>query len=206
LLHPISVVDITPYKGEERYRIVAGARRFEAMKLLHWEKIPVKIIARDSSGHTAEQLLENIARQNLTTWELARGLHRAKREGHTVKQLVAATGLSKSHVENLLRVARQICPEIQRALDKGAEYRDKTLSAELLIRWAALAPEAQRRAWKEWLGTSDLVPQGRTKRRRVTVDKVRRLADELRDAGIDDSALRYLLGQAPHPLGRNRPR
>jgi hypothetical protein len=102
-------------------------------------------------------------------------------------------------VQNYIRAHRNLYPKIAELLDKGAEYKDRALSAELLLRWSAMPWDAQWREWCAWLGD----PRGRKvkkKRIRVTIDRVRTLERELAAAGEDTRALRYLLGETSHPL------
>jgi len=67
LLHPIIVRPI-----EDGFEIVAGNRRFEACRLLHWKYIPAKVRELSEKDAFEVQLIENIQRMTLNPIEEAR--------------------------------------------------------------------------------------------------------------------------------------
>lgn len=83
LLQPITVQPMKDVPPEEqvphhRWRVVIGHRRFSAVYLLGWDKIPAMI----ETGYTAltaarANLMENIERENINIMEQARGIQRA---------------------------------------------------------------------------------------------------------------------------------
>lgn len=84
------------------YRIVAGHRRFAAIKLLHWESVPC--IVRKPMLDDAEllaMLVENGQRADLDPIEEARAINRLKTKlGLTEAEVARRIGRSQDHVAN----------------------------------------------------------------------------------------------------------
>ncbi len=70
LLHPVVLHEI----GEERYELIAGERRFRALRFLKWETIPATVF-KDKSDLQAKamEIEENIKRKDFTWAERAKG-------------------------------------------------------------------------------------------------------------------------------------
>ena len=105
VVQPIIVRPIAG-KGEQRYEIIAGERRWRAAQLAELSEVPV--VVRDVSDESAiaMALIENIQRENLTHAEAAR-----------------AVGRSRAAVSNLLRLqdlSDKVKPMLeQRLLEMG---------------------------------------------------------------------------------------
>ena len=56
----------------EGFELIAGYRRLEAMKLLKAEVIPAVITDVDEAQHTIINIVENVAREDLTAFETAK--------------------------------------------------------------------------------------------------------------------------------------
>lgn len=92
-------------KGEQRYEIVAGERRWRAAQQAGLDRVPAVI--RDLSDHAALAiaLIENIQRENLNPIEEATSLRRLVDEFDMTHNAVAeAVGRSRAAVSNLLRL------------------------------------------------------------------------------------------------------
>ena len=84
------------------YRLIAGERRLRACQGLGWKKIP--IIIRETTDKNARrlQMLENVARKDLTPVELAKGFQQMLDEGFTVKEIADSLGKKEYYVTYLL--------------------------------------------------------------------------------------------------------
>ena len=92
-------------KGEQRYEIVAGERRWRAAQQAGLDRVPAVI--RELSDHAtlAIALIENIQRENLNPVEEATSLRRLVDEFDMTHGAVAeAVGRSRAAVSNLLRL------------------------------------------------------------------------------------------------------
>jgi ParB family chromosome partitioning protein len=87
------------------YEIVAGERRWRAAQLAQRHAVPA-IVRQFSDAETLEvALLENVQRADLNPVEEAAGYAQLiERHGHTQERLAAATGKSRSHIANTLRL------------------------------------------------------------------------------------------------------
>ncbi|QDU45194.1 Chromosome-partitioning protein Spo0J [Symmachiella dynata] len=100
LIHPIHV-----HQDGEGFRLVAGERRFRAVKLLGHKTI----LATVAGGTIAEEdvvekmLSENVNREDLNPIELAKGIKQLKElSGETASAAAARLGLSNKMVSELL--------------------------------------------------------------------------------------------------------
>ncbi|TAA70609.1 nucleoid occlusion protein [Planococcus salinarum] len=101
---------------DENFEIIAGERRFRAMKTLGWEEVPA-IIRQLSDKETASiALIENLQREELTAIEEANAYHNLL-EIHEITQEALAQRLGKgqSTVSNKLRLLK-LPEELKQAL------------------------------------------------------------------------------------------
>lgn len=112
LLYPIIVRPI-----EDGFEIVAGNRRFEACRLLHWKYIPAKVRELSEKDAFEIQLIENIQRMTMNPIEEARAFKKYTLEfgwgGES--ELARIISRSEQYVSNriqLLRLPKRIIDEI----------------------------------------------------------------------------------------------
>ena len=125
ILHNL-VVTPTGKGKKERYQIVSGSRRFEALKLLQErgelpEDFTVAVEIRDdlSKDDTLRiATVENLQRQNLTPLEEAAALTKLVHKGATLDDVVAQTGLSATTIKRRLAL-NNLCKDAKQALTKG---------------------------------------------------------------------------------------
>lgn len=116
-------------KGDKPYRVVAGFRRYAALKLLKWgdKMVPITIVA--PQGRAIKNLIENIGRQDVKTADLAQRLYDLERgeyprekgeeaRKYTKEELAAELGLSISHVTNLIRAHANLADSVKKAWQK----------------------------------------------------------------------------------------
>ena len=115
LLYPIIVRPI-----EDGFEIVAGNRRFEACRFLHWKYIPAKVRELSEKDAFEIQLIENIQRMTMNPIEEARAFKKYTTEfgwgGES--ELARIISRSEQYVSNriqLLRLPKTIIDEICRS-------------------------------------------------------------------------------------------
>lgn len=115
LLQPIVVREFRP--GE--YEIIAGERRFRAVKLLQWEKIPAIVEKMTDTESASLALIENLQRAQLSPVEEAQAYKQLMEFNHlTQAALAKGMGKSQSFVANKLRLLKLIKP-VQNAILDG---------------------------------------------------------------------------------------
>lgn len=115
LLQPI----IVRLNDDQKYEIIAGERRFRAVELLNWEKIPA--IVRDYSNQesAALALIENLQREDLNPIEEAQAYQQLEQmEQLPQKDLARKLGKSQSYVANKLRLLK-LAQSVQQAIITG---------------------------------------------------------------------------------------
>ena len=101
VLQPILVREVAP----DRYRIVAGERRWRASKMAGLSEIPAIVV--DISDREAAEiaLIENIQREDLNPIEEALGYETLKKEySLTQEEISAKVGKSRSAIANAMRL------------------------------------------------------------------------------------------------------
>lgn len=112
LLQPIIVRRI----AEDNYKIIAGERRYRAIKKLQWHKIPA--IVKDMSEKKAASMavIENLQREGLTAIEEAESYRQLMDLNKiTQQELARAIGKSQAFVANKIRLLK-LSPLVQRAI------------------------------------------------------------------------------------------
>lgn len=100
LLQPIVVRDVG-----EGFQIVAGERRFRAVRQLGWERVPIITRALSDEQMLVVALVENLQRENLSALEEAHGYQRLIDEfGMTQEDVGRHVGRDRSTVSNALRL------------------------------------------------------------------------------------------------------
>lgn len=137
LIEPIRVK-----KTADRYVILAGHRRFEAIKQLGWTetKAVVQSSKADDSDRTAVMLIENMQRVDLSIREQVEGVRRLVQEhGMSQSEVAASLGMTKKWVSD--RVTMLNVPE-------EAWTKDPPLSVEHLVMLGKLPDDYQERLVK----------------------------------------------------------
>ena len=92
-------------KGDQKYEIISGERRWRAAEMINLETIPA-ILREVDDERTAEwSLIENIQREDLNPIERAEAFMRLINEyGMTHQELAARLGLDRTNITNPLRL------------------------------------------------------------------------------------------------------
>jgi ParB family chromosome partitioning protein len=116
LIQPIVVRPGT----RDGYELVAGERRWRAVKELGWKKVPAVVRDVDERTLLTLALVENLQRASLSPIDEAEGYARlAKDFGLTHGQIAHAVGRDRSTVANAIRLL-DLPKAVQSLLDQGA--------------------------------------------------------------------------------------
>ena len=100
VLSPIVVVS-----DEDKYKIVAGERRWRAAKIAGLEKVPVIVRTLDAQNRLELSIIENAQREDLSAIELATAYAKLKSQFNLSEEEIAKrVGKNKTSVENTLRL------------------------------------------------------------------------------------------------------
>lgn len=92
-------------KGNGRYELVAGERRWRAAQKARLHEIPALVRELDDREVMALALIENLQREDLNPVEEARAYHRlSEDEGMTQADIARMVEKSRSHVANIQRL------------------------------------------------------------------------------------------------------
>ncbi|WP_063829681.1 ParB/RepB/Spo0J family partition protein [Paraburkholderia dilworthii] len=96
------VQPIVVRRARNGYQIVAGERRWRAHKMIGKESIKVVIIELSDEEMAMLALVENVAREDLSDYEIARSIRRAEKEFPSRKRMAEALGMSRSELYRFL--------------------------------------------------------------------------------------------------------
>ncbi|WP_157219174.1 ParB/RepB/Spo0J family partition protein [Flavisphingomonas formosensis] len=174
LVRPAAPPDGTPPDDTQVYEIVAGRRRYEAVRALAAEQqeeaepIPCAIVAAgDDAAAVEASLIENLARldpDQVSQWET---FTRLVREGRTPEAIAATFGLADAAVRRVLALGN-LLPRIRDLFRKeqidAASLRHLTMASKRRQRdWLALHDDPEARApvgaqLKAWLLGGQSIP------------------------------------------------
>jgi ParB/RepB/Spo0J family partition protein len=183
---PIAVQP-NPCDTSQKYRLLAGHRRYAAVQMLKWQTIPAMVIP-DLSEYEAKRynLIENLERKNLNPLEEARALVALYPD--TQPSLIAA-GLKKSMTWVMWRLhLLELAPEVQKMVAAG---RLRLQHADTLYKY----PLAEQAARAHAILAERNVPRKWGKRSLARHDprNVHLLIRQLTEKGITDLPLTVLL-------------
>jgi len=100
VLNPITVVALD---GVDGYRIITGERRWRAAQIAGIYELPCIVRTNEPDDRTAEQLIENLQREDLTPLDKANALRRLKETlGANNREVAQRLGISERTVGYLL--------------------------------------------------------------------------------------------------------
>lgn len=120
VLYPILVREkLKSGEQEPSYELIAGERRYRAVKALGLTEIPAIVKRVDDAEAAKIALIENLQREDLTAIEEARAYQRLQQEFEMTQEAVArAVGKDRVTVTNILRLL-QLPAGIQEAVGRG---------------------------------------------------------------------------------------
>lgn len=103
----------------ERYRLIAGERRFRAARLAGLTELPAIIRDFDEGRRLEVALIENLQRDDLNPLEEAMGIRGLMEQcGYTQEQAAARLGKSRPAIANLLRILT-LHDKVQQMVQEG---------------------------------------------------------------------------------------
>jgi ParB family transcriptional regulator, chromosome partitioning protein len=103
IIQPVTV----RHKGDGKYQLIAGERRFRAAGMIGMEKIPVYIRTADDQALLEMALVENIQREDLDAIEVAISYQRLMDEcSLTQENLSERVGKKRSTISNYIRLLK----------------------------------------------------------------------------------------------------
>ena len=112
VIQPIVIRSI----GEDKFEIIAGERRYRAMKLLEWLEVPAIVRNLDDKETASIALIENLQREELTPIEEAYAYEQLlKLHSLTQEALAQRLGKGQSTIANKIRLLK-LPEEIKNAI------------------------------------------------------------------------------------------
>lgn len=142
-------------KTDKAWTLYAGFRRMRAVDALGWDSLDVRTPAgpRAPKDLALGALAENLARDSLSPYDTAAECDRVVRDYKASEvEVAAATGISRSHVNNLVRCFRKLPPDALAAWGDPAHPANKIATMDRLLKVAAAESDVDRQAlWDEYV-------------------------------------------------------
>jgi ParB/RepB/Spo0J family partition protein len=120
-------IEVETIPGTDRFLLVFGSRRLAATRLAQLPDIRANVKPPTSSAaRMLANAIENLQREDLTTFELARTCSALRQQKLSLSQCAAATGMSESYVSNLVKCYEGLHPDILAEWQESVEtYESK---------------------------------------------------------------------------------
>ncbi|EMY78503.1 ParB-like protein [Leptospira weilii serovar Ranarum str. ICFT] len=127
LIEPIVVK-----KHGKKYQIVAGERRYQAAKILKWDRIAAIETSASEDRCFEMALAENEKRKSLNPWEVGRAIQFLRKEKRkTAEEVSKVLGFTERYVKQLSSIARLDQKSVEDLLRSGKDASVKNLEALL---------------------------------------------------------------------------
>ncbi len=108
----LQAIDVEETK-EGNFLLIFGSRRLRAAKLLEWKEIRANVNpATDETTRVIRNVLENVKRKDLSSYEQARACFKLRELGMKGDEIGAKLGFSKQKVSNLAISYGQLPPNV----------------------------------------------------------------------------------------------
>jgi ParB family chromosome partitioning protein len=140
LINAITVAD----EKDGRYELVAGSRRFAAAKLLGLAEIQCSVEGyTDDASKVIDNVVENLLRKDLTTFEEARACATLRKVGMKLREVKERTGISEPHISKLVTAYEGLAEPIR----VKWQAKSPIATTDFLSELVPLEPEEQVKAF-----------------------------------------------------------
>lgn len=135
----------------DRYILIAGHRRQEAIRLIReedadaFETVPVTLFAGNEDDARFAMLAENLGRDDLTAAEVAESVYQMKLRGHAQAEIAKRLAKSQAWVSRLLKFRENACEALRKAV------ADDAVPFDLALTLCELDEPAQKRTLARYL-------------------------------------------------------
>jgi ParB/RepB/Spo0J family partition protein len=107
-------------KKAGRFQLIAGERRWRALKQLGADQAPCRVIEVDDAGAMAAQIVENLQREGIAPLDEAEAFAQLQLQDQwTVAKIAEAVGKTPRFVQQRLAIAGNLAPALKAKLAKG---------------------------------------------------------------------------------------
>lgn len=130
----VSVSDTSPPVA--KYRLVFGSRRLAGARAAGLKEVPAMVepsgdVNKAGVQDAIDNVIENVGRRDLTTYEQARAFSQLRDLGVSNDEVCKRVGVSKSYTSKLVTCYNRLAPEIVTAWSKGEPATDVSFLHEL---------------------------------------------------------------------------
>ena len=118
LKKPITVTEYLNEEGQTRYYLACGQGRVEAYKTLGQTEIPAIIVDVSKEEALLISLIENLARRQRATFEMAKDIGDMKDQGYSPNDIARKTGLDVSYVNGIIKLLNKGKERLLQAVEK----------------------------------------------------------------------------------------
>ncbi len=122
LKKPITVTPAEPSEGDggrDRFYLVCGQGRYEAVEMLGQSEIPAIIVHVSKEKLLLMSLVENLARRQHSCVELVHEIESLKDRGYTFAEIAKKTDLDVTYVRGIIKLIKKGEERLLQAVEKG---------------------------------------------------------------------------------------
>jgi len=129
LKRPITVAESGADEDGEKYDLICGQGRIEALRALGETQIPAIVVAATESERYLMGLVENLARRKQSNRDLLNAVRILSDRGYNYTQISQKTGLEQSYIHGILQLLSAGEDRLIAAVEKG--WLPLTLAVEI---------------------------------------------------------------------------
>lgn len=148
----------------DRYILIAGHRRHEAIRILReedptaFDAVPVTLFMGNEDDAKFAMLAENLGRDDLTPAEIAEAVYQMKLRGHAQAEIAKRLSKSQAWVSRLLKFRENACETLRKAVG------DDAIPFDLALTLCELDERAQERALARYVASKATEGKGTASR------------------------------------------
>lgn len=119
LKRPVTVVEVPLSENGQRYDLICGQGRYEALRAIGEQQIPCIVVTADESDRYLISLVENLARRKHSNVDLLNAVRDLEDRGYTVSQIAQKISLDPTYIRCILGLLKDGEKRLIDAVERG---------------------------------------------------------------------------------------
>jgi ParB family chromosome partitioning protein len=119
LKRPVTVVEVPLNENGQRYDLICGQGRYEALRAIGEQQIPCIVVTADESDRYLISLVENLARRKHSNVDLLNAVRDLEDRGYTVSQIAQKISLDPTYIRCILGLLKDGEKRLIDAVERG---------------------------------------------------------------------------------------
>jgi len=119
LKRPVTVVEVPLTENGQRYDLICGQGRYEALRVIGEQQIPCIVVTADESDRYLISLVENLARRKHSNVDLLNAVRDLEDRGYSVSQIAQKISLDPTYIRCILGLLKDGEKRLIDAVERG---------------------------------------------------------------------------------------